>query len=72
LAPEIIEPETLRRSTLPGPKPIPPDQWVQEDQLLKVINSMEEKKTLNSLLSTQSMLYILICGTMFPFDWHLT
>jgi hypothetical protein len=44
LAPEIIEPETLRRSTLPGPKPIPPDQWVQEDQLSKVINSMEEKK----------------------------
>jgi hypothetical protein len=32
LAPEIIEPETLRRSTLPRPKSIPPGQpkWVNE------------------------------------------
>jgi hypothetical protein len=30
LAPERIEPETLRRSILPGPKPIPPEKpkWV--------------------------------------------
>jgi len=36
LAPERIEPETLRRSTLPRPKPIPSGQpkWVGEKKKL--------------------------------------
>jgi hypothetical protein len=39
LAPERIDPETLRRSTLPRPKPIPPGQpkWVYLSTMLDML-----------------------------------
>jgi len=44
LAPERIDPETSRRSTLPGPKPIPPGQpkWVIAIYTCKRDNHMGE------------------------------